>query len=76
MSNKNFNNLEDDILFKRFNRGDYDAFNEIYTIYSPALILENVNKQEFLQRNLLLPIPRNELNTNGGLTNEDQNYGY
>ena len=40
------------------------------------LILENVNKTELLKRNLLLPIPRNELNTNGGLTNEDQNYGY
>jgi hypothetical protein len=40
------------------------------------LILENVNKNELLKRNLLLPIPRNELNTNGGLTNEDQNYGY
>lgn len=37
MSNMNFNHLEDDKLFKRFNRGDYDAFNEIYTIYSPSL---------------------------------------
>ncbi|PST82714.1 RagB/SusD family nutrient uptake outer membrane protein [Pedobacter yulinensis] len=34
------------------------------------------NSPELLRKNLLLPIPQNELNTNEGLSADQQNYGY
>lgn len=41
------------------------------------LILSNVSDtDEFLRKNLLLPIPRNEINNNENILDSDQNYGY
>lgn len=41
------------------------------------LILADVsNVDDFLKKNLLLPIPRNEISSNEGIDDSDQNYGY
>lgn len=40
-------------------------------------ILNNgVVSEDFLKRNLLLPIPLNEINSNNSISQEDQNFGY
>ena len=41
------------------------------------MILTDVsNVEDFLKKNLLLPIPRNEISNNEGILDTDQNYGY
>lgn len=41
------------------------------------LILDGINDvNDFLKKNLLLPIPRNEISNNEGISDTDQNYGY
>ncbi len=41
------------------------------------LLLSGIsNVDDFLRKNLLLPIPRNEISNNDSITDADQNYGY
>lgn len=45
--------------------------------YMDYLILSGVNNvDDFLKKNLLMPIPRNEISNNEGIQDTDQNFGY
>ena len=36
----------------------------------------NLNDENFLKKNLLLPVPKDEIDTNSALDYSDNNYGY
>lgn len=57
-------------------RTDFQVVNNIGGLFRDNIINNGTLTEDFLKKNLLLPIPADEINRNDNIGQEDQNFGY